>query len=382
MRPLPVLGALLVMISAIGVVAWMSQPIKTTPELPYESQNPFAEDLASGETTSGKPQAVLVEELHDFGDMRMGDTGEHTFVIRNDGDAVLKLEKGPIECKCTIPTLTKTELAPGELSEIVMSWKPLSPTDEFVKAATIWTNDPDNPAVHLRIRGQVRTIVDVVPAEVWMLGTIKEDEPTEIEGRIGSQFAEQFEIKELQASREDITTEFVALTPEELEEGGYKAGYKVTCRVHPTIPVGRISEHLKILTDLSGAEELSVSIEGNRAGPFSILGQNWDGPRMLLRMGDVQADDGKEITLSVFTPREADPLQILSSEVDPPFLNVELQRDETFKVPTKERYLLTFAIPKGSPVGLYKDDKVAKAKLKTNREGCEEINLNVEFHLQ
>ncbi len=195
MKPLPVIVALLVVIGAIGMVAWMSQPIKTDSPTNFTPKNPFESELE----TSGKadaealPKAALVEELHDFGDMLLGDTGTHTFVIRNEGTGLLKLEKGPIECKCTVPTLTKTEVPPGETSEIVMTWKPESPTDEFVKSATIWTNDPEHPALPLRIRGQVRTLVTVDPPDQWIVGTIREDGLTTFEGTIGSEYEEHFE---------------------------------------------------------------------------------------------------------------------------------------------------------------------------------------------
>ncbi len=147
------------------------------------------------------------------------------------------------------------------------------------------------------------------------------------------------------------------------------------------MPVGKLNEKLTIKTDLPKESEQTIAIEGTRLGPFSLLGSGWDAKRMLLRMGDIRAAEGKEVSLSLFLPREEQPLEVVSTDVYPEFLDVQLTRDETFNAPQKERYRLTFRIPKDSPVGYFQNDEAARVTLKTNRDSLTEIHLNVEFSL-
>ena len=43
------------------------------------------------EAVTGKPAAVFPATLHDFGAVDRGEKLEHTFVVRNDGDAPLEI---------------------------------------------------------------------------------------------------------------------------------------------------------------------------------------------------------------------------------------------------------------------------------------------------
>ncbi|MBM4092928.1 MAG: DUF1573 domain-containing protein, partial [Planctomycetes bacterium] len=59
------------------------------------------------------PRVRVDNPTHDFGRMDPLTERSHTFVIRNIGDAPLRLEQGPTTCKCTLSGLSNRHVLPG-----------------------------------------------------------------------------------------------------------------------------------------------------------------------------------------------------------------------------------------------------------------------------
>lgn len=59
------------------------------------------------------PVAVFNEVEHDFGSINEGVVAEHTFTVKNTGEAPLVIEKASPSCGCTVPDWTKSPIPPG-----------------------------------------------------------------------------------------------------------------------------------------------------------------------------------------------------------------------------------------------------------------------------
>ena len=62
---------------------------------------------------------------YDPGYMQVGDTQQHTFVVRNIGNAPLQLTPGQPSCKCTVSEFSTEPVPPGESREVLLTWKPM-----------------------------------------------------------------------------------------------------------------------------------------------------------------------------------------------------------------------------------------------------------------
>lgn len=385
MKPVPIVVAIVSLGIAFGAISWftrVSDPVTPTeakvtveePKKDSKKENPF--EIPE---TGPYPKAVLEEETHEFGSMELGQTLSHPYVVRNEGEAPLLLDLKAVQCKCTVPTVPKDPIPPGESVEIMLEWKPEVAAEEFHQMAQIWTNDPENPLLELHVKGAVDRLFYLRPASDWQVNRLNPDDPIEFTGSIVSGIEDEFKIIDYSASTDLIQAEFVPLTPEELEEERVKSGYRVKGTLSGDTPIGKFRETLTMVTDLAENHKVAVHVTGFFPGPFSILGKDWIGSEMLLKLGHIKASEGKSVTLSMFVPREEEPMQVEVQETDPDFLDMTVVRDESFDVPSRERYLLTFTVPPGSPVGSWQGTNVATISATTNRESAPAFELNVEM---
>ncbi len=101
-----------------------------------------------------KVEVVGGRELN-FGTMKQGTERSHNFVFKNVGYAPLKLEVLRSTCKCTLGTLEKSTLEPGEETNVKLTWRSEGVLNEFEQTATIGTNDDRQREVQLVIKGKI-----------------------------------------------------------------------------------------------------------------------------------------------------------------------------------------------------------------------------------
>jgi len=116
-------------------------------------------------TAPVQAQVVGVEPLsHDFGDLKQQQTVSTTVTVTNNGAGLLQIENVEADCGCTIPTLEKYSLAPGESTEITIEFNSKKFNGKVRKVVHIETNDPLNPVVDVMIIANVHTPLIISPA--------------------------------------------------------------------------------------------------------------------------------------------------------------------------------------------------------------------------
>jgi hypothetical protein len=199
----------------------------------------------------GRPMAELIDSPnYDFGMMAPDTKGEHKFAIKNVGTNDLQLRLGGSTCKCTIGDLEREMLAPGEQTEITLSWHVNADAEDFSQSAEIITNDPANVVIRLGITGKIIQDIDIVP-ETWTFGEVATGEPFEIKGTIYSFLKTDIASTELKFSSEEMTglSEFEVepFMPNAENDGirsAARQGFRVTARVKPGMRQGAVSQNL------------------------------------------------------------------------------------------------------------------------------------------
>ena len=102
-----------------------------------------------------QPKIVLQQTSYDFGTIEQGSVATHDFVISNSGGDLLKISNVSASCGCTAAKPEKQELAPGESTNLKVSFNSTGRQGRQHKTIRIYSNDPQNPEMVLSFTGSV-----------------------------------------------------------------------------------------------------------------------------------------------------------------------------------------------------------------------------------
>jgi hypothetical protein len=89
--------------------------------------------------TGAAAMMMFTETSHDFGEIEKGIPVEHTFLIRNDGDAPLLISRVKTSCGCTATDYSREAIMPGDEGMITVSYNAAN-SGSFNKAISVISN--------------------------------------------------------------------------------------------------------------------------------------------------------------------------------------------------------------------------------------------------
>jgi hypothetical protein len=333
------------------------------------------------------PHAVVVNgERYDFGSMNRGTTGEHTFVVRNDGTAPLRLATGKSTCKCTEFTLDRREIAPQETAQVHLTWKPESVDLQFEQSAElICENDAVRPLIALTIFGRV---IDIVRPERWeiLLSDVSANEPTHTRLKIFAYKNDKLAIDKHEwlhpAHGGKFRVRFEPLSAEEIAaEPDATAGVAVLLDVDQGLPLGPLNETLCLTTNLAEVQPLEIRVRGNVASDISLAGPRVVPEKLLVNLGVVTQATGLKTTvyLLVKGPFRNDTQLTLAHHEPAGEFTAELGEPDHTN-PRVVRYPLALAIPAGTtPVARASEGGYATVKLAATHPQTKDVNLKIRY---
>lgn len=113
------------------------------------------------ESGARPPQIVIEPKIFDLGDVSFGKVVEHSFTVENTGSAPLEISRVSTSCACTKAEVQKAELAPGEQTELVVTYDSAAMGDKLIgerveRFIYVKSNDPQNPQEEVTIYAHVR----------------------------------------------------------------------------------------------------------------------------------------------------------------------------------------------------------------------------------
>lgn len=131
--------------------------------------------LAAGMAAGAEPRAVVPETSHDFGKVFEDKALTHTFLIKNEGIAPLRVEDVDPDCACTVADYDRV-IPPGGQGKLTLTIKPYSVMRDFLKQTKVKLNDPAKPELELTAKGYVQPIIEIQPNHIVRLrGKVDED---------------------------------------------------------------------------------------------------------------------------------------------------------------------------------------------------------------
>ncbi|MEM1227638.1 MAG: DUF1573 domain-containing protein [Planctomycetota bacterium] len=233
----------------------------------------------AGAVRSGAVAALPNGKVHDFGVMSPEEKGEHTFVIRNDGQENLSLKLGASTCKCTLGELGDETLSPGSETEVKMSWTVLTNEKTFGQSAEVITNDPSNVAIKFEIVGKVVRSLEAVPSAI-AIGEIAAGDSMELETRVFNYMESDIIPSDIRFSSEEIndlaTIEVEPFEPSS-DDGIHseaRQGFLIQASIAPGLRQGPISPNLDFGFQLADPTALESSDDDSRRSfPIAVSGR-------------------------------------------------------------------------------------------------------------
>jgi hypothetical protein len=300
---------------------------------------------------ANRPKVVTPNNVFDFGVMNPGDRRKHKFVVRNEGEADLKLALGKTTCKCTLANLDKAVIPAGESTEIELDWHTEDPQFRFRQAAVIDTNDPRQPVFELAVEGSVRTKLGSLPAEVY-LPQIPKGASRTTEVTLYSQAFDRLDIKSIESTISSVTA---SLTDEVPSVGGpEESRYLRRLKIEkaPDSKPGAFSGVVRVhyLGSFHGGVPepgvFELPVGGDTVGDLSLHGRNVTGT--LLNLGTVARSQGTKQRAYVHVRGDASKVAFAFERATPSFLEVRIGPAEKLS-PTMTRFPVEVAVPAGSP---------------------------------
>jgi len=174
------------------------------------------------------------------------------FKYENKGKTPIKITSTKSSCGCTVASLKKDTVAPGEKGEVVATFKIGGRTGVQQKTVTVETDDPTQPVTNLLLKAVIEQPIELLPTFVfWQTGE-----------------APKAKVVKLKASKDVALTkvDVISSTPlftATVEKGG--APGEFTISVVPKETTQPLNAMLTVKTDLPQPYYITARVTGPAA---------------------------------------------------------------------------------------------------------------------
>jgi len=197
------------------------------------------------------PRISFSETAFDFGEMYQNEAVTHFFTLRNNGTALLKIEKVKSTCGCTAAMPEATEIPPGGETKLKITFRSGTMQGRVTKHVYVDSNDPVESRVTLTVEGQVKVEVEISPSGIYV-GRLGLGEIAERTVEITPVSVKDFRIESVSSDHSAVRV------GDPIPRGDKEPGYNIPVTIGPVEEPGRISAKITVLTDLLHVKELKI----------------------------------------------------------------------------------------------------------------------------
>ncbi|HOQ90878.1 MAG TPA: DUF1573 domain-containing protein, partial [Candidatus Hydrogenedentes bacterium] len=303
---------------------------------------------------TAKPKIVCDEPTFNFGERDADTVVEHTFVLRNAGNATLEITEVKPGCGCTTTNLETRTLAPGQEVKLGAKLDLKGRQGLQTKPIMVMSNDPETPSLQLTMTGTAIPAIEVDPQMVNFMN-VMDDNPREQTIRIVAK-KEGVTFKVLEVTAQDLdafTHELKEITPGK--------EYAIELKSKGALPEGSKNGRLIIRTDNQQRPAILVNVATYVIGALKVM------PNMINVRGSDIPGETESQQISVMPGRVA-AFELL--EAVPP---VEQIKTEIRKISDNNYVVKLEGIPRDSSI------EGKELILKTNL--AEKPEIKVPFHV-
>lgn len=201
---------------------------------------------------------------HDFGIVARGSKQEYSFIVHNLYKEDVHISGVRSSCGCTSPRITKDTLKTHEQTEIVVVYNTKSFLGAKSATVTVTIDEPYYAEVQLTVSGYIRSDVVFHPGAVEF-GSVDSGRGAAVTVAVSYAGRDDWEITDVRSANEHLEVEL----QEKLRSGG-RVNYDMIVRLKPDAPPGFIHDQLLIVTNDSGASNVSLPVEGQVVSALTV----------------------------------------------------------------------------------------------------------------
>lgn len=309
---------------------------------------------AAEEPAAGTPKIVFEATEHDFGEMEKQQSVKTIFKFKNDGDGLLVINNVKATCGCTGTLLSQSEIPPGGEGTIEVTYKAGLSGGSSQKSIYVHSNDPQEPAIQLKIKATVVVPVEVKPRSLFWV--VEKNKPSSRVVKLVRQPSIELNITDLTFS--SPSSVFSASVVPETDADMQTYDIEVTC--NGDLPAGSFNETLTIHTDNPDYPTLDVAIRGNVAGMVRVTPN-------AVALGVIKDDAIPKRAIRVYAADDVS-FEIIGLEPTSALIKTELSKEDN-----TDKYILGVTLTEKPPPGAFSE----KLTIKTNLPEEERIEIPV-----
>ncbi len=205
--------------------------------------------------TAGAQIIHLDHNSVDFGDMNQHESRDFQVIMTNKGGGVLVISEVTADCGCTVPTLSKMQLAPGESTPIDINFNSKQFHGPITKVVNIESNDPNSLSTTFIIQANVFSPLLIEP-ETQRMGFSQTPIGTSVTKQVlfTATVAPELEIQ-AKKSRKGL---FQISTINNYEGNPQVSALVIT--VPEDLPAGRQRDNVRVKTNIEGKEFVDIDL--------------------------------------------------------------------------------------------------------------------------
>ncbi len=345
-----------------------------------------------------KPRVYVVSEVeYDFGVMARNESETHSFKVQNIGSGPLTLKVLDTTCKCTVGSLGKDSIKPGETADVTLTWEAKSYDREFRQSATIETNDKNQREIIFSVYGKVLQLA-MPDLPMVKFSRISRSEPQSFTTIVYGYRDTDLVITDHHFSNEE-TADFFTLTTEPLPrdkwmDSNAKSAIKVRVDIKPGLPVGIVRQLISLKTNKLDVPPMDVAVDISVVSDISVIGsrERYNDEKNTLVLGPVSAAKGhvekmfllvkgKHKDIVDITLASTDPSDALTAEIGTPREVKDIDDDGNEKVVARN-FPMSIIVKPGSPIVQRlgsKQGAIARVVFDTKHPEIEQFAIKVQF---
>lgn len=121
---------------------------------------------AAPPTNAAAPKIHADKPKHDLGKVWSHQSVDHTFEVKNTGQAPLHIKRVRSTCGCTVVKAKPITLQPGESTKVTVRFVAKGQKGKVIKSVYVESDDPAKPRLPLTLQAEVRQTITTDPAMI------------------------------------------------------------------------------------------------------------------------------------------------------------------------------------------------------------------------